>query len=52
MRVGFSGAYALDLPALLMAAEALGVDPALLVELFADVELFLLYAWRPQDDGS
>ncbi len=47
VRVGMNGAYALDLPAVLSAAAARRADPALVLELFPDLESYILYAWRP-----
>ena len=45
LRMGMNGPYALDVAALLMAATALDVDPALLLEVFPTVETAILFAW-------
>lgn len=42
-----NGAYALDLQAVLTAASAARAPLALVIELFPDIEPFVLYAWRP-----
>lgn len=47
VRVGMNGAYALDLSAVLAAAAARRADTALVLELFPDLEPYVLYAWRP-----
>lgn len=52
MRVGFGGAYALDLTAVLATAQVLDLDLPLVAELAGDLEPLLLFAWRPPDDGS
>lgn len=40
-----SGPYALDLPAWLASAAALDVDQVLLLEVLAEVESYILFAW-------
>lgn len=52
LRVGFAGAYALDLAAVLSTAQALDLDLPLIAELAGDLEPLIVYAWRPPDDGS
>lgn len=49
MRVGMAGAYALDLPAVLVAGQALTLDLPLLLEIVGDIEQLLLFAWRPPE---
>ena len=52
LRAGFGGAYALDWTALLLMAEATGVDRQLLGEVLPEIEPVILAACRGDDDGG
>lgn len=41
------GPFALDLPAFALFAQSLDLDVALMVEVAADIEPYILFAWRP-----
>jgi len=52
LRVGFGGAYALDFGAVLAMADGMGANSPLLLDLLPEVEIILVQATRPDEDGG
>lgn len=47
LRSSIDGPFALDIPAVALVAQSLDLDVALMIEAAADIEPYVLYAWRP-----
>lgn len=48
LRSDVNGPYALDLPAVALVAQSLDVDVAMTIEVAADIEPYIVFAWRPR----